>query len=265
MNKQAQRRLSIIAGIGLAIVLLGSLGRFSFISGFLGIIGTPVTRTFHEVGATISSNLGVVTSARNLASDNAKLRKENADLRAALASASANAAELTAIKKELGLRELAGKRLIPTEVVSTQPDSYRSFVTINRGSNDGVAKGMTVVVNGTLVGTVNQVTALTSKVLVVTDPSFKVTGQVLGESTGATGTVRGSIGGGLIMEKIPQDQKIKVGDTVITSGLGGEIVRGYSLGTVQSIQKADNGVFQSAVISTPVQIGRLRTIFVVAN
>lgn len=265
MDKLAKRRLAIIAAGGLLIVLLGSIGRFSGVGGAVGVLVSPLTRSLHSFGSSVASNLGVVTSARNLAGDNAQLRKENADLRAALATASAGAAELAAIKKQLGLRELAGKRLIPADVVSTQPDSYRSFITINRGSNDGLAVGMAVLVDGTLVGTVNQVSPLTAKVLVVTDPSFKVTGQVLGGTEAATGTVRGSIGGGLLMEKIPQDQKIRVGDTVITSGQGGDIVRGYSLGTIQSITKADNGVFQSAVISTPVQIGRLQTVFVVGN
>lgn len=262
MDKPAQRRIAIFAAIGAAVVLLGSIGWFT---GGLGIVTSSITRSLHNFGTGVANNFGVVTSARNLASDNAKLRKENADLRAALATASAGASELAAIKKELGLRELAGKRLVPADVVSTQPDSYRTFITINRGSSDGVATGMAVLVDGTLVGTVNQVNSLTSRVLVVTDPSFKVSGQVLNGSEGATGTVHGSIGGGLVMEKIPQDQKIKVGDIVITSGQGGDIVKGYSLGTIRSIKKADNGVFQSAVLSTPVQVNRLQTVFVVGS
>jgi rod shape-determining protein MreC len=265
MRTTSQRRIIIIAVLGLSLVALGSLGRLSSIGGALGVVFSPLTRMLHVAGTGIANNVGVVGSARNLASDNAKLRKENADLRAALATASAGSAELAAIKKQLGLRELAGKRLVPADVVSTQPDSYRAFVTINRGSKDGLAAGMVVVVDGTLVGTINQVGELSSKVLVVTDPTFKVTGQVLAGGNGATGTVRGSIGGGLLMEKIPQDQKLSVGDTVITSGLGGDIIKGYSLGTVQSVARADNGVFQSARLSTPVQIGRLQTVFVVAN
>ena len=265
MNIKSQRRLIIIAAIGLAVVVLGSMGRFGIISGAASVVVSPVTRGLHNLGVKIAGDTSVVGSARNLAADNAKLRKENADLRAALAKASAGAEELAAIKKELGIRELAGKRLVPADVVSTQPDSYRSFVTINRGKIDGITKGMVVVVNGTLVGTINQVDQLTSKVLVVTDPSFKVSGQVLGAGDGATGTVRGSIGGGLLMEKIPQDQNIKEGDTATTSGLGGDIVKGYSLGTIQSVTKADNGVFQSARLTTPIQINKLQTVFVVAN
>jgi len=265
MQRQSQRRIMVIVAIGFTIVLLGSFGRIGLLGGAASVVTSPITRALHNIGVKISGDASVVGSARNLAADNAKLRKENADLRAALAKASAGAAELAAIKKELGIRELAGKRLVPADVVSTQPDSYRSFVTINRGKVDGLATGQVVVVNGTLVGKVSQVDQLTSKVLVVTDPSFKVSGQVLGAGDGATGTVRGSIGGGLIMEKIPQDQKIKEGDTVITSGLGGDIVKGYSLGTIQSVTRADNGVFQSARLTTPIQIGQLQTIFVVAD
>lgn len=265
MRKTSQRRIIIIAVIGFVVVILGSLGRLGSTGGVLGLIVSPITRGLHNLGTRISGEFGVVGSARNLSSDNAKLRKENADLRAALASASAGAAELAAIKKELGLRQLAGKRLVPADVVSTQPDSYRAYITINRGKADGLAEGMVVVVDGTLVGKISEVDEQTAKVLVATDPTFKVAGQVLTASNSATGTVRGSIGGGLVMEKIPQDQKISVGDTVITSGLGGDIVKGYSLGTIQSVTRADNGVFQSATLNTPIQIGRLQTVFVVAN
>ena len=200
MRNKAQRRIIVIAGIGLAVVVLGSLGRIGSGGGVLGLVLSPVTRSLHNFGLGVAGELGVVGAARNLSSDNAKLRKENADLRAALAKASSGAAELTAIKRELGLRELAGKRLVPADVVSTQPDSYRSFITINRGKVDGLAVGMVVIVDGTLVGKVSQVDQLTAKVLVVSDPTFKVAGQVLNSGEGATGTVRGSIGGGLVME-----------------------------------------------------------------
>lgn len=265
MRTPAQRRIIVIAALGALLVLFGMLGRLGSVGGAIGVISSPLTRFLHNAGAGVAGEFGVVGSARNLSADNAKLRKENADLRAALAKASAGAAELAAIKNELGLRQLAGKRLVPADVVSTQPDSYRSYITINRGTADGIAQGMVVVINGTLVGKVDKVDRLTSKVLVVTDPTFKVAGQVLGADEGATGTVRGSIGGGLLIEKIPQDKKISVGDTVITSGLGGDIVKGYSLGIIQSITRADNGVFQSATISTPIRIGSLQTVFVVAN
>lgn len=265
MRTPAQRRIITIAAIGAGLVMLGTLGRLGSIGGAVGVLMSPVTRGLHGIGTGIASEFGVVGSARNLSADNTKLKKENADLRAALAKASAGAAELTAIKKELGLRQLAGKRLIPADVVSTQPDSYRSFVTINRGKADGLSVGMIVVVDGTLVGKISSVDQLTAKVLVATDPTFKVAGQVLNASEGATGTVRGSIGGGLVMEKIPQDKKIAVGDTVITSGLGGDIIKGYSLGTVQIVTRADNGVFQSATLTTPIKIGQLQTVFVVAN
>lgn len=259
----ASRRLILIAAAGLLVVLLGS-SKLIGVNDALGVLTSPLSGALHNLGSGISGNFGVVGSAQNLAKDNADLRKENANLRAALASATASASELAAIKKELGLRQVAGKKLIPADVISTQPDSYRAFITINRGSADGLAPGMVVIVDGTLIGTVSQVGTLTAKVLMVTDPTFRVTGEVLG-SGGATGTVYGAIGGGLVMEKIPQDQTIHINDSVITSGLGSGIIRGYSLGVIKSITRADNGVFQSAMLATPVQISRLKTVFVVGN
>jgi rod shape-determining protein MreC len=265
MNIIARRRIVIIALIGGILVVLGSIGRLGPIGTAIGVVASPISRVLYGVGVAISGEFSVVGSARTLARDNAALKKENADLRSAFARASASAAELAAIKNELGLQQNAGKRLVPADVVSTQPDSYRSYITINRGKTDGILVGMVVVLNGTLVGKVDRVDALTSKVLVVTDPTFKVAGQVLGPDEGATGIVRGSIGGGMIMEKIPQDKKISTGDTVITSGLGGDTVKGYSLGTIQTITRADNGVFQMATVATPIQLSNLQTIFVVTN
>lgn len=265
MNRANQRRLVIIAASGFLIVLLGAAGKARPISNATSVVVTPVNRGLHDLGLSISGVFGTVGSARQLSAENARLRKENADLRAALASTAADSAELAAIKKELGLRQVAGKRLVPAEVVSAQPDSYRSFITINRGATDGLAEGMVVVVNGTLVGVLSQVEQLTSRVQMVTDANFKVTGQVLGGNGAATGTVSGSIGGGLLMDKIPQDQTIHTGDSVITSGLGGGIAKGYMIGSIQNITRADNGVFQSAVLATPIHIGQLQTVFVVAG
>lgn len=264
MNQRSQRRLAAMVIIGFIVLLLGAMRLARPLGTIAAVLTNPFTRSLQSIGQNVSNSFQVVTTARQLAGENAKLRQENIDLRKALITASAGASELASIKKELGLHQTAGKRLVPADVVSTQPDSYRAFIQINRGQQDGLQKGMVVVSDGMLVGTVSEVGSLSAKVLLVTDASFVVNGQVLRNSA-ANGTVRGNIGGGLRMEKIPQDQSITVGDTVITSGLGGVIPKGYSLGTIRSITKADNGVFQAAILSTPIQIGRLQTVFVVTN
>lgn len=264
MNRRAQQRLLVMLIAGFILLLAGSFKLVKPLGAAAAIITNPITHNLQTIGQNIANSFSVITTARHLASDNARLKQENADLRKALVAASAGANELAAIKKELGLRQTPGKRLIPADVVSTQPDSYRSYIQINRGRQDGIRKDMVVVLDGSLVGVVSEAGDLSSKVILVTDANFVVNAQALRNSA-ASGTVYGNIGGGLRMEKIPQDQAIAVGDSVITSGLGGVIAKGYSLGTIQSVKKADNGVFQSAVLATPVQIAHLQTVFVVGD
>jgi rod shape-determining protein MreC len=65
------------------------------------------------------------------------------------------------------------------------------------------------------------------------------------------------------MDKIPQDQAMTPGDTIITSGLGGDIPKGLIVGTVQSVNRSDNEVFQTAQLASPVKFNKLELVFVV--
>lgn len=95
----------------------------------------------------------------------------------------------------------------------------------------------------------------------LTDPTFRVNG--LDQETRASGTVHGQIGTGLVMDKIAQSDSVKPGDTIITSGLGGDLPRGLILGQVESVQTSDNAVFQSAQLTSDLKFNKLELVFVV--
>ena len=143
---------------------------------------------------------------------------------------------------------------------------FRSqFLTIGRGSADGIRPGMAVVTSGTLVGTVQEVSPSTAKVFLVIDPSFRVAGIDQDQPDRPTGTIHGQIGSGLIFDKIAQNQTVKPGDTVITSGLGSDIAKGIIIGKVQTVDKRENGVFQSAQVSTDIAFSKLEIVYVVVR
>jgi rod shape-determining protein MreC len=152
---------------------------------------------------------------------------------------------------------------VAAEVVSAQPDSFRQFITINKGSKAGLAVGMAAMSEGVLVGIVNDVQASSAHVMLVTDPQFKLTAK--DQDTNAIGIISGQLGGGLSMDKIGQTDTVKPGDTVTTSGLCGLVPVGLYIGQVQSVDTRANVVFQSAQVATTVRVSALRFVFVVVG
>jgi rod shape-determining protein MreC len=152
-------------------------------------------------------------------------------------------------------------RQVAAEVVLFAPDSYRQFVTINKGKNAGIAPGMAVTSEGVLIGTIVDVQAVSARIMLVTDPEFKLAAK--DQDTGATGILQGQLGNGLILDEIGQTDTLKPGDTVTTSGLGGLIPSGLLIGSVQSVNTRSNVVFQSAQVETEFRVSQLRFVFVV--
>lgn len=262
-RRVAGRRLMILMGLGLALVLANSKGWLGPGKTLVMVVMQPAAKAFGGAGSGLGVWLDTVGDLRNLASDNARLEREVAELRQRLSEDAELRQQNEALKKQISFSEAQPRRLIPAEVIGYQPDNFRQFITIRQGSRDGVAVGMAVISEGSLVGRVSDVTATTAKVFLVSDPNFRVNG--IDQETRATGTVRGQIGSGFIMDKIAQNESIKPGDTIITSGLGGEVPKGLIIGRVESVNQRDNAVFQSAQIGSSLKFSRLELVFVVAE
>ncbi len=150
------------------------------------------------------------------------------------------------------------------EVVGQEPNPYLRYVTINVGQADGVTVGMPVVTGGAvLVGRVMETGLHTSKVRLVTDTGHSVAA-ILQQSR-ATGLVVGQADGSLRMLYIPQEDTVRVGDIVLTSGLGGAFPRGLVLGQVVQVVQQDFALFQEAVINPAVDYRRVELALVIQS
>jgi rod shape-determining protein MreC len=152
-------------------------------------------------------------------------------------------------------------------VVGLEPNYYLRYVTINVGARQGVEVGMSVVSGGAaLVGRVAQVSPRTAKVRLLTDADSSVAGLL--QTARVTGLVNGQPGepdDTLRMEWIPQDERVVVGDIVLTSGLGGLMPKGLVIGQVMDVVQMDYELYQAATVRPAVDYTRLELVLVITT
>jgi rod shape-determining protein MreC len=264
MNRgRTNRRILIAVGVGAVLVVAGVLGLLGPLRWVYDHTLVPVSRSLASTGSGVGITFSNLGNVRNLAQDNSRLQQENAKLRQRLAADADTRRDNDALRRQLGLDVAGSPGEVAAEVVAFQPDSYRQFVTINKGSSDGIKVGQGALSDGVLVGVVSDIASHTAKLALVTDPEFKLTAKDQDSPNGALGVLQGQLGSGLVMDKIGQTDVIKPGDTITSAGLGGLIPSGLYIGQVQSVNTRANAIFQSAQVSTTVVPSHLRFVFVV--
>ncbi|NOY99027.1 MAG: rod shape-determining protein MreC [Chloroflexi bacterium] len=148
-------------------------------------------------------------------------------------------------------------------VIGRDPSPFLHYIIINRGSNDGIRRGMPVVTNQGLVGRVDAVIADAARVQLVTDPASAVNVRLQNAKTDAI--LIGSVTGDLALDMISQDATIEQGDVVLTSGLGGDYPPDLLVGQVLNVRKRDYELFQQASIQSVVDFARLEIVLVITN
>lgn len=228
----------------------------------------PVQRALREVGNELRSATGAVGDA-------ALLRERNAELEQLVAQLTVENLRLKEIEAENSrLRGLLQFRQVNPSftykggqvvgrIVANEPSSVIQSIVIDIGSNNGIKAGMPVVTERGLAGRVTDVYSTASRVLLITDSSSNVNAML--QNTRLRGILRGRAGQPPIMDYLPQDQEILVGDIVVTSGEGGNFPVGIPVGQVVEVEQNDVEMFQRAVVRTTVDFDTLETVLVVTN
>ena len=148
-------------------------------------------------------------------------------------------------------------------VIGFDPSPFLHFVIINRGSNDGILRGMPVVTDQGLVGRVDAVLADAARVQLITDPASKVNVRIRNAEEDAT--LSGSVTGAVNLNQIPQATALQRGDLVVTSGLGGGYPPDLIIGQVISVRARPFDLFKEATIQPVVDFNDLKIVLIIVN
>lgn len=207
----------------------------------------------------------------NAPRDIATLRQRNAELEAEVARLQAQVIELQ--QKVTDTEILAAlvdfsranpeSSYMAASVIGRDPSPFLHYVIIDRGSDDGVRRGMPVVTSQGLVGRVDAVIADAARVQLITDPGSAINVRLQNSETEAV--LSGSVTGDLSLDLIPQDVAIEEADIVLTSGLGGGYPADLIIGQVVNIQKREADLFQHASVQSVVDFTRLEIVLIITN
>jgi rod shape-determining protein MreC len=197
--------------------------------------------------------VGVQEENERLRARLARLAEDNLQLREALV-ASGRLQQIAEMRDDFEIP------MLPSELVGGDVSPWFRSVSFDRGLGDGVRSGMPVISEDGLVGLVTAVSQRASRTMLLLDRQSAVDGTV--QRSRARGIVRGRGSDELEFEFVVRGGDVRVGDVVITSGLGGVYPKGLRIGQVTAVSDPGARLLQTATVAPAVDFGRLEQVFV---
>lgn len=228
--------------------------------GLLLEVAVPLQRTVAAPVDSIREGWGHYVDLVGVHEDNARLRarvaaleEENLQYREALVASGH-------LERIAAMRDDFETPMLPSEVVGLDVSPWFRSVLVDRGRAHGVRAGHPVITEQGVVGLVTRTSAHGAKTMLLLDRQSTIDAVV--QRSRARGIVRGRGTDTLEFEFVVRGSDVQIGDTVITSGLGGVYPKGLRLGEVVSLEDPGGSLIQIASVRPSVDFGRLEQVFV---
>lgn len=225
---------------------------------------SPIHRLAALPGETIDAIDEGLRSRRELMNDNARLAEENLQLRGRMQTYDSLRAENRRLRDLLGSSLSLPERILAAKLMQVDLDPYRQQVMLNRGESSGVFVGQPVLDADAVMGQVISASSMNSTVMLITDAAHMLPVQV-----NRNGLRTLAAGSGLIDQlKLPyltKNADIRVGDLLVTSGLGGVFPAGYPVARVIEIRNRPENPFAEVIAKPTARLDRSQDVLLVWN
>lgn len=248
------------------LVILTNVNRdnLSYAESFATTIIMPIQNAFTMLKHKITGDTEFFTNLDTLKNENEQLKQRNNELETQVRELEVLKAENSKLQEYANLSEkYQDYETIAAYVIDKDVSNYSSNIIINVGSKQGVEKNMTVIADKGLVGHVISVTDSTAKVQVIVDSASSVSAMI---STSEESIIcKGSVDNDKVLNAsyIDTSSELLVGDSVVTSGLGGIYPKGITIGTIKQVVNTSNITDRYAIVDTAVDFSKLYTVLVV--
>lgn len=256
-----------IVSIFTSLVLNISGGPLNSVAGYVFV---PMQEGINNAGSWLSSKANDFKTLGEVLAENKELKSQIDDLTTQINKTKLEQYELDNYRELLDLdNQYAEYDKVAAHVIAMDGTNWFSTFTIDKGSKQGLAKGMNVIAGSGLVGIVTDVGPNYSKVRSIIDDSSNVSAMVL--TTKDNFNVSGSL---MSMNKdkvLPfselrdEKDKVKQGDPVVTSYVSDQYQQGILIGYIYSVEDNANNLTKSGYITPVVDFQHLQDVFVITE
>ncbi|MCL6451472.1 MAG: rod shape-determining protein MreC [Acetobacteraceae bacterium] len=262
------RRRVLAAGlVVLALVVACSLtarerGRITRLEEAVLEAFSPLEHAAYWVSHRVAAAVGSVAQLWSLREQNRRLKAELAQFEDVSQRLAEALEENSRLRRLLYLEQRLPFEGLAARVIGRNPDNWFRTLQIDRGRADGVSRDMPVVTAGGLVGRVVRVTARASTVMLITDPDSGV--GVINRRSRYFGVALGQPGNPAYLNVtfFSRDADCRVGDVLVTSGLGGVFPSGLVVGLVERVERGGQGLLIVAQARPAADVDRLEEVLV---
>lgn len=195
--------------------------------------------------------------------DNQSLLDENRKLQNQIAILKETQQENIRLRNLLSFREQQKLTAIAARVIAKDVSTEFRALRLNRGSSSGINRDMAVLTELGVVGRVWRVTANSADIVTIMDPLSAVDGII--ERSRTRGVIVGKTDTSCQMRYTLRTDDVQVGDTLVSSGLGGIFPKGIPVGTVSKVERKPFGITQDIEVVPSVDFSKLEEVLVVTK
>lgn len=253
--------------VALSLIMMTVDHRYHALDGARDVLSTVVyplhylTRLPTDARTWLNENLA---GRAALLEENTRLREKQAFFNAQLQKLTILEAENRRLRSLLESAVNIPERVLIAELLAVDFDPYRHHILLNRGRQHGISAGQPVIDQQGIIGQIVRADPFTSTAILITDPNHALPIQI-----NRTGARTLALGTGHFQElelpHIPNNEDVKVGDLLVTSGLGGRFPRGYPVGTITKVEFDPGSPFARITARPVAQLDRIREVMLLEN
>ena len=220
----------------------------------------PVQASVQSVVSTIKNTWNSYINLIEVNEENIMLKQQLLNMEEKLNQHIENSVQFFRLRSQLLFAQKKARKEIFSEIIGESADNNHQIRLINRGSNQLLQRNYIVIRKEGLVGRIQSVSPYQSSVQLIIDHRSRVPALI------QRNRVRGLIYGthdGMEMRQINQHAKIKIGDRVISSGLGNLYPKGILIGWVSGIHHQSHELFKTARLDSAVDFNQIEEVFAI--
>ncbi len=271
-NKKLIKRLAVVIICLLLIIAIGYTSVYNVGTNtgknIIGTVTSPIQKVFYNIGRVFSNSYESILEIYKVREENIQLKERVYELTNENRILLDIVENQEYLKNEYEMRQMIDYDYVKSQIISRDPNNWFQKFTIDKGTNEGI-KNDDIIVHAAeleedlvvigLVGKVIDVGNNWSKVITIADINSSISFRNI--KNNSSGILKGQIDNTIKGYTFSKDDEIKVGDALVTSGLGEIYTQNLYIGKVISLER-DDGLTIDLQVEPVVDFQELHNVYV---